>query len=176
MHWAAFSATLYKTQRKISSLIFLQFNNLHLHDTMKPAHAPLQKWPFLRGIWTTSNARYLGTIWVCHQMASLSVQPYLHSSPHTNTDHVTCDRCSKEPRVCTICIWRERKYQKTVHFWQVCVQLPTSADNVTLFIFAAKCQPCSSRLISPGRRAHSSKPARVVCEWMDGQTDRHMDA
>ena len=58
-----------------------------------------------------------------------------------------------------------------------CDQLPASADSVTLLAFAAERRPCSSRSISLGRRAHSSKP--VACSGVrqpndgtDGQTDR----
>ena len=50
---------------------------------------------------------------------------------------------------------------------QVCVQLPTSADNVALPAFAAAVDR------SPARRAHSSKPAAAACGGrMLGQTDR----
>jgi len=49
----------------------------------------------------------------------------------------------------------------TVHK-QVGVQLPTSADNVTLLAVAAERRPCGNQSISPARRAHSSKPARAV--------------
>ena len=60
---------------------------------------------------------------------------------------------------------------------QVCVQLPTSADNVTLLAFTAARRPCSNRLISPGRRTHSSKPAAAACVGrMMGRTDRQTDA
>jgi len=64
---------------------------------------------------------------------------------------------------------------------QDCVQLPTSADNVTLLAFAAERRPCSNRPISPTRRAHSSKPAEAACggrmmEQTDGRTtDRYID-
>ena len=43
------------------------------------------------------------------------------------------------------------------------VQLPTSADNVTLLAVTAERRPCSNRSISPARRAHSSKPAAAAC-------------
>ena len=55
----------------------------------------------------------------------------------------------------------------------VCGQLPTSADNVTLLALAAERRPCGNRSISPGRRAHSSKPA-APCGRMTGQTDRRL--
>jgi len=53
---------------------------------------------------------------------------------------------------------------------EVCVQLPTSADSVTLLAFAAERRAAvrraaaapggrHDRSISPARRAHSSKPA-----------------
>ena len=61
---------------------------------------------------------------------------------------------------------------------EVCVQLPTSADNVTLLAFAAERRPCSNRSISPGRRAHSSKPAAAAFGGFAvvGQTDtRQLD-
>jgi len=58
----------------------------------------------------------------------------------------------------------------------ICVQLPTSADNVTLLAVAAERRPCSDVSISPARRAHSSKPAAVACGGQmmgqsNGQTD-----
>jgi len=46
---------------------------------------------------------------------------------------------------------------------QVCVQLPTSADNVTLLAVVAERRPCSNRSISTANRAHSSKPAAAAC-------------
>ena len=59
---------------------------------------------------------------------------------------------------------------------QVCVQLPTPADNVTLLASTAARRPCSNRLISPGRRTHSSKPAAAACAGrMMGRTDRQTD-
>jgi len=59
----------------------------------------------------------------------------------------------------------------------VCAQLPTSADNVTLLAVVAERQPCSNRSLSPGRRAHSSKPAAAACgRRMRGRTDRLTDA
>ena len=78
-----------------------------------------------------------------------------------------------------------------VLFKQVCVQLLTSADNVTLLAFAADRRaavdmdrkavapaadaPCSNRSISPARGAHSSKPAAHCCsgrqmKQTDGRT------
>ena len=71
---------------------------------------------------------------------------------------------------------------------QVCVQLPASADNVTLPAFAAERRaavfmdrkaaapaadaPCSNRSISPACRAHSSKPAAAAAQDVtDGQRD-----
>jgi len=44
---------------------------------------------------------------------------------------------------------------------------------VTLLAFAAERRPCSNRSISPGRRAHSSKPAAAACGGFAvvGQTD-----
>ena len=45
---------------------------------------------------------------------------------------------------------------------QVCVQLPTSADNVTLLTFAAEHQLCSNRSTSPCCWAHSIKPAAAM--------------
>jgi len=62
---------------------------------------------------------------------------------------------------------------------QIYAQLPTSADNVALPAFAAahravERRPCSSRSISPARRAHSSKPVTAACggRQTDRQTDR----
>jgi len=56
------------------------------------------------------------------------------------------------------------------------VQLPTSADDVTLLAVAARRQgPCAAigpSIDSPARRAHSSKPAAAACGGrMTGQTD-----
>jgi len=60
---------------------------------------------------------------------------------------------------------------------EVCVQLITPADNVTLLAFATERQPCSNRSISPARRVHSSKPAEAACSGqMTGRMDRRMDA
>ena len=69
----------------------------------------------------------------------------------------------------TLKITRENKRQD-------CVQLPTSADNVTLLAFAAERQPCSNRSTFPVRRAHSSKLAAAAFSGRllgrtDGQTD-----
>ena len=74
------------------------------------------------------------------------------------------------------------------------VQLPTSANNVTLLAFAADFRatvdvgrkvpvaapaadaPCSNRSTSPARGTHSSKPAAAACSGrMMGQTDRQTD-
>ena len=59
----------------------------------------------------------------------------------------------------------------------VCVQLPTSADNVALLAFAdaTERRPCYKRSTSPARRAHSSKPAVAAAEWRDHQKDRRTD-
>ena len=63
---------------------------------------------------------------------------------------------------------------------QVCVQLPTSAENVSLPAFAAGChavrcgccwEPGSNRSISPALRAHGSKPIAAACGGQLGQTD-----
>ena len=56
------------------------------------------------------------------------------------------------------------------HIKQVRVQLPTSADNATLLALAVERRPCSNRSVSPGRLAHSSKPA-AACGRMTGRTD-----
>ena len=55
---------------------------------------------------------------------------------------------------------------------QICVQLPTHADNVALPAFARR-WPCSSRSISPACMAHGSKPtAASLLLWaLLGQTD-----
>ena len=70
---------------------------------------------------------------------------------------------------------------------QVCVQLPTPADNVTLLAFAAERRPCNNRSIYmyPARRAHNNKPGRqkqchgcnpcLLC-GADRQTDGQTDA
>ena len=67
---------------------------------------------------------------------------------------------------------------------QVCVQLPTSADNVALPAFAAARRAAARLLLgagraaidrSHGRRAHSSKPAAGACGGRMAQTDRQTD-
>jgi len=65
--------------------------------------------------------------------------------------------------------------QSSVHVQQqVCLQLHTPADNMALLAVAAEHRPRSNRLLSPARRAHSSKPAAAACGGrMMGQTDRH---
>jgi len=59
---------------------------------------------------------------------------------------------------------------------QVCLQLPTSAANVTLLAFAAerraaaaKCRPCSN-MLGAQQQIHSSSVRRANDET-DGQTD-----
>ena len=62
--------------------------------------------------------------------------------------------------------------------YDVCVQLPTSADSVTLLAFAAERRAAVRRCrsISPAWRAHDSKPAAAACGGrMMGQTDRRTD-
>ena len=49
----------------------------------------------------------------------------------------------------------------------LCVQLPTSADNVTLLVFAAERRPCSSQLIILA----TEPTAAVAAEWLDGRSD-----
>ena len=57
---------------------------------------------------------------------------------------------------------------------KVCVQLPTSADNVTLLALLLNGRRCPST--SPARRAHSSKPAARCCSGQQmGQTDGRTD-
>jgi len=55
---------------------------------------------------------------------------------------------------------------------QMCVQLPASADNVTLLAFAAVCRAAAPAAatslrsidrLSPARRAENSKPAAAAC-------------
>ena len=57
-----------------------------------------------------------------------------------------------------------------------CVQLPTSADNVTLLAFAAERRPCVQQSIditSPPGPQQQTRGGGV--RW-DGRTDRHTDA
>ena len=49
----------------------------------------------------------------------------------------------------------------------LCVQLPTSADNVTLLAFAAERRPCSSQSIILA----TEPTAAVAAEWLDGRSD-----
>ena len=60
---------------------------------------------------------------------------------------------------------------------QVCVQLPTYADNVALPAFARRtqrcCAPCSNLSIPPAGRPHSKVCCCGPC-W-DRQTDRRTD-
>jgi len=55
---------------------------------------------------------------------------------------------------------------------QVCDQLRTPADNVTLLTFAAVCHAAATpgghlyRSILPARQADSSKPATVACSGL----------
>jgi len=53
------------------------------------------------------------------------------------------------------------------------VQLPTSADNVTLFAYAADCWPCSSLAAGQLTAANPLRSAvRRPDDCTDGQTDR----
>ena len=57
---------------------------------------------------------------------------------------------------------------------QVCVQLPTCAENAfaaALHVVVLRRQPCSNRSISPTHLAHSSKPAARCCSGRVGQTN-----
>jgi len=60
---------------------------------------------------------------------------------------------------------QQQQQQQQQRHHQVCVQLPTPADNATLLAFAAERRAAAApggrrdRSISPARRAHSSKPA-----------------
>jgi len=56
----------------------------------------------------------------------------------------------------------------------LCVQRPTSADNVALLAVSADSQPRSTQSISPvaGRTANQPHPSAPVDKW-DGQTDIH---
>ena len=53
----------------------------------------------------------------------------------------------------------------------VCVQLPASAGDVTLFVFAAERRPCSNRSVSPGCRPTAANPPRRPYGRIDRQTD-----
>ena len=72
--------------------------------------------------------------------------------------------------------WRQRQ-GRTCTNSSLCVQLPMSADNVTLLASAAEHRPCNNGPISPGCWVHSSKPTRAACSgWMMRQTDGWTDA
>ena len=65
------------------------------------------------------------------------------------------------------------------HIIQVCVQLPTYADNVALPAFTGRC--CNNRSKYPARRAHNSNLQQRIYSYYcgpllgqtDGQTDGH---
>jgi len=70
--------------------------------------------------------------------------------------------------VIPFCVQQQQQQQQQRH-QQVCVQLPTPADNATLLAFAAKRRAAAAlggrcdRSMTPARRAHSSKPAAAAC-------------
>jgi len=88
--------------------------------------------------------------------------------------------CSHLPKLwltfCKPLPGKKSLFRKQVHQQnkQVCVQLPTYADNVALSAFARHalpyCAQCSNWLIYPDGGAHSSKPAAVGSCW-DRRTD-----
>jgi len=58
------------------------------------------------------------------------------------------------------------------------VALPAFAavrHAAALLLLTAGCPPAVQKSISPGRRAHSSKPAAVTCGGRMRQTDRQTD-
>ena len=72
------------------------------------------------------------------------------------------------------------QHARRCHLYQsVCAQPRPLADDVSLPAFAAvrllltdgPPAPCNNRSISPGFRAHSSKPTAAACSWQMGQTD-----
>jgi len=72
--------------------------------------------------------------------------------------------------VIPLCVQQQQQQQQQQQrHQQVCVQLPTPADNATLLAFAAERRAAAApggrrdRSISPARRAHSSKPAVAAC-------------
>ena len=99
------------------------------------------------------------------------------------------DNCGRFPTTsCNLSGLVNPEYQALNEKKQVCVQLPTSAENVSLPAFAAGChavrcgccwEPGSNRSISPALRAHGSKPIAAACGGQLGQTDgwtnRHRD-
>jgi len=77
--------------------------------------------------------------------------------------------CEKSEHAILLCTLTARALQQQ----QVCVQLPTYADNVALPAFARRARRCcSNRSISPARRAHSSEPAAAgLLLWAHAGTD-----
>ena len=57
-------------------------------------------------------------------------------------------------------------------WWQVCVQLASSAVSVTLFAFAAERRPCSYQSCPPGARQQTLSTAAECCGHMMGQMER----
>ena len=81
--------------------------------------------------------------------------------------------------VCVDATLSRFKVPRSFFIGQVCVQLPTSADNVALPAFGRRCysapavQQSSDIFCAP---AHSSKRAAATCDRWLGQIDRQMDA
>jgi len=100
--------------------------------------------------------------------------------------HVERLRLTQQPADSTNHSSRQSAFALSVQVEQVCVQLPTSADNVTLLALLLNapccCAPCccgapdgrTDRSISPARRAHSSKPAAAACsgQWENRRTHK----
>ena len=77
-------------------------------------------------------------------------------------------------------ILMKAQHARRCHLYRsVCAQPRPLADDVSLPAFAAvrllltdsPPAPCNNRSISPGFRAHSSKPTAAACSWQMGQTD-----
>jgi len=75
--------------------------------------------------------------------------------------------------LCTTAVW-QFAINEYVMYVMLCVQLPTSADSVTLLTVAAEGRPCSNRSISPARRATAANPphAAAAVNWWDRQAVR----
>jgi len=122
--------------------------------------------------------------WNWHQLDHMkTICTSLQTDNHTNTRHsistgrmlfLTPNQQRQSTEAKVKCGKVKRSQVK-----QVCVQLPTSADNVALPACAgarraaADRRPCSNRSTSRGRRTCISKADEAACGgWTDGQTHR----
>ena len=126
-----------------------------------------RSWIWMAGISAAASSKATFTTWT----------DFISSNSRTQSSDDVAVSSEKRTQTVAWSAWSHGVpvcHQLMAASWMVVVdksvQLPTSADSVTLLAFAAERRPCSSRLISPARL-----PCRGVWRPNDGvggRTDR----